>query len=56
MLPCLCYLLYRRWYLNENELMMLLTCCLMLVGLAFGGWFCTLIYLLTFGYHNLIVL
>lgn len=56
MLPCYLYMLYKRWFLNENELMLLLTCCFMLVGLAIGGWLCILIYLIGYGYHNLIVL
>lgn len=56
MLPLIIYLLYRRWFLNDNELMMLLTCCLMLFGLLLSGWPCLLIYLTALGYHNLVVL
>ncbi len=56
MLPFTVYLIYRKWFLNENELMMLLTSCVMLIGLVIGGWVCLLIYLICFGYHNLIVL
>ena len=56
MLPCFGYLIYQRWFLNVNELVILLVNCVMLLGLLLGGWIAMLAYLIGYGYHNFVVL
>ena len=54
--PFLVYMLNKKWYLNEDEQMLLLVNCFMTIGLLLGGWLCTLIYLLGYGYHHFVLL
>ena len=56
LLPGLLYLALKKYYLDHNELYMILACCGLIVSILIDGWIMQVVNLLLWGVHAIIVL
>lgn len=55
MAPLLIYLICWKYYLNKQELELLISCLFMLLTLAFDGWITYIGYLVFLGWHCVVL-